>query len=73
MTHTQNPRRFYIDRAGDQPIVRQVPVRSASPAVLQVGPAVESRTTSNLRARRHESRVRALVRTARKHIRHDHV
>jgi hypothetical protein len=72
MTHTQNARRFYIDRIEDQPIVRRVPVRSVSPATHQVGSTPENLTAPVLHSRRHGSRVRALVRSARRHIRHDH-
>ena len=73
MTHTQNARRFYIDRVEDQPIVRRVPVRSISPATLQVDSAPEPIETPAFHSRHHASRVRALVRSARRHIRHDHV
>ncbi len=31
MAQTQNPRRFYIDRGDDQPVVRAVPVRRVAP------------------------------------------
>lgn len=32
MAQTQNPRRFYIDHADNQPVVRAVPVRRPQPS-----------------------------------------
>ncbi|HYI24676.1 MAG TPA: hypothetical protein VD767_04630 [Thermomicrobiales bacterium] len=70
MTHTVNSRRFYIDRAGDQPIVRRVPVHSVSPATHQIAQPGDQSIDSNRTTLQETSRMRALVRTARRHLRH---
>jgi hypothetical protein len=84
MTQIQNPRRFYIDHAGDQPIVRTVPVRRPEPqqaivetsesvATHQSAPAVTSHESPfglAARARRAPQRVSRIVKTARKRTHH---
>jgi hypothetical protein len=70
MTQVQNLRRFYIDRADDQPVVRTVPVRvpeslSPSPATHQVTVA-----TDRVIAPRSRTRLTQLVRSARHRSRH---
>ena len=70
MAHTSNSRRFYIDHADDQPIVRRVPVHSVSPATHQIGSqpgAPVHATADRTTPQEHASPERALVRTARRH------
>ena len=75
MTQVQNPRRFYIDRADDQPVVRTVPVRvpeprSPSPATHQVTAVADQAMAPRSRARLTPRRVSQMVRTARRRSRH---
>jgi hypothetical protein len=75
MTQVQNPRRFYIDRADDQPVVRAVPVRvpestSPSPATHQVPTVTDEVTRNASNARLTPRRVSEMVRSARHRSRH---
>jgi hypothetical protein len=75
MAQIQNPRRFYIDRADDQPVVRAIPVRvpearSESPATHQVTEPSDQVMASRSRTRLTPQRVTKLVRSARHRSRH---
>lgn len=73
MTQILNPRRFYIDRADDQPVVRTVPVRvpqAPSPATHQVQTATEQAPRNVSHMRLTPRRVSKMVRSARNRSRH---
>jgi hypothetical protein len=76
MAQVTTTRRFYIDHADNQPVVRTVPVVrpvrpvSESPATHQVPVAPVPERTIAARARKAPKAVTNIVKSARKHARH---
>jgi hypothetical protein len=76
MAQVTTTRRFYIDHADNQPVVRTVPVLrpvrpvSESPATHQVPAASALEPSIAARARKAPKAVTKMVKSARKHARH---